>query len=122
MCLLWLRFREYAMLMAEKVNGWPDNVYAPSAVRYNEKLPQPKEMSKGDIEHFKEAWVAGVKRALAFGFSVIEIWSCEVKGLIDMVLVVSFSIRFSPLLVTGEWMSTVEALRTGHALLARSLI
>ncbi len=110
------------MLMPEKVNGWPDNVYAPSAVRYNEKLPQPKEMSKGDIEHFKEAWVAGVQRALACGFSVIEIWSCEVKGLIDMVLVVTFSIRFSPLLVTGEWMSTVEASRTGHALLARSLI
>jgi 2,4-dienoyl-CoA reductase-like NADH-dependent reductase (Old Yellow Enzyme family) len=65
------------MLMPEKVNGWPDNVYAPSAVGYNEKLPQPKEMSKGDIEHFKEAWVAGVKRALACGFNVIEIHNAQ---------------------------------------------
>lgn len=48
-------------------------MYAPSAVRYNEKLPQPKAMSKGDIDGFKEAWVAGVKRALACGFDVIEI-------------------------------------------------
>jgi len=65
------------MLIPEKVNGWPDNVYAPSTVRYSEKLPQPKEMSKGDIDNFKKAWVAGVKRALACGFDVIEIHNAQ---------------------------------------------
>ena len=65
------------MLMVAKVNGWPDNVYAPSAVPYNEKLPQPKEMSKDDIENFKKAWVTSVKRALACGFDVIEIHNAQ---------------------------------------------
>lgn len=77
LCSLWLKFGELVMLILEKVNGWPDNVYAPSAVRYNDKLPQPKEMAKGDIEHFKEAWVAGVKRALACRFDVIEIHNAQ---------------------------------------------
>ncbi|KAK3175182.1 hypothetical protein OEA41_002428 [Lepraria neglecta] len=57
----------------EEVNGWPDNVYAPSAIAYSEKLPHPKEMTKADIENVKKAWVASVKRALACGFDVIEI-------------------------------------------------
>lgn len=57
----------------EHVNGWPKNVYAPSAIPYNERHAQPKEMTKDDIENFKNAWVASVKRALAVGFDVIEI-------------------------------------------------
>lgn len=63
--------------MREKVHGWPDNVYAPSAVRYNDKLPQPKEMSKGDVEDYKNAWVAAVKRALVCKFDVIEIHNAQ---------------------------------------------
>jgi 2,4-dienoyl-CoA reductase-like NADH-dependent reductase (Old Yellow Enzyme family) len=57
----------------EHVGGWPRNVYAPSAIPYNERHAQPKEMTKDDIENFKNAWVASVKRALAAGFDVIEI-------------------------------------------------
>ena len=57
----------------KEVNGWPDNVYAPSAIAYNEEFPNPKEMTKSDIENFKKAWVASLKRALACGFDVIEI-------------------------------------------------
>ena len=64
-------------LMLVKVNGWPDNVYAASAIRYSEKLPLPKEMSKEDIESFKKAWVAGVKRALACGFDTVEIHNAQ---------------------------------------------
>ena len=52
---------------------WPDDVYAPSAIRYNENLPHPNEMSKKDIDDFKKAWVAAVKRAVACNFDVIEI-------------------------------------------------
>ncbi|KAL8824165.1 MAG: hypothetical protein Q9191_005248 [Dirinaria sp. TL-2023a] len=58
---------------ASTVNGWPDKVLAPSAVPYSEALPQPKEMSKDDIEEFKKAWVSSVKRALACGFDLVEI-------------------------------------------------
>lgn len=57
----------------KEVNGWPGNVLAPSAVPYSENLAQPNEMSKDDIEEFKKAWVASVKRALACRFDAIEI-------------------------------------------------
>jgi 2,4-dienoyl-CoA reductase-like NADH-dependent reductase (Old Yellow Enzyme family) len=57
-------------LMGHKVNGWPDNVYGPSAIAYNDKHAMPKEMTVADIERFKSAWVDGVKRALKAGFDV----------------------------------------------------
>lgn len=57
----------------EELNGWPDNVYAPSAIPYNERHASPKELTKQDIETLKNAWVAAVKRALAVGFDTIEI-------------------------------------------------
>ena len=57
----------------KEVNGWPDKVYAPSAIAYNEKFPQPKEMTKSDIGELKKAWEASVRRALDCEFDVIEI-------------------------------------------------
>lgn len=57
----------------KELHGWPDNVYGPSEVPYNERLCTPKAMTKDDIENFKKAWVAAVKRALTAGFDVIEI-------------------------------------------------
>ena len=60
-------------IATKEAHGWPDNVYGPSAVRETEKLAQPKEMSKSDIEAFKKAWTTSVKRSLAVGFDVIEI-------------------------------------------------
>lgn len=60
-----------------QVNGWPDNVYAPSAISYNEKLPRPREMSKDNIEELKKAWVASIKRAVACGFDAIEIHNAQ---------------------------------------------
>lgn len=57
----------------KEVNGWPDQVFAPSAVPYSEELPFPKEMTIDDIENVKKAFVASVKRAVACGFDVIEI-------------------------------------------------
>ena len=54
-------------------NGWPDDVWAPSAVRYNERLPMPKEMGKGEIEGFKRAWGESVERAVRAGVDVIEV-------------------------------------------------
>jgi 2,4-dienoyl-CoA reductase-like NADH-dependent reductase (Old Yellow Enzyme family) len=54
-------------------NGWPDNVYAPSAIPYNDHHCMPKEMTKEDIETFKKAFKAAVERALKAGFDSIEI-------------------------------------------------
>lgn len=70
----WLSKGETA---TKEVNGWPDDVYAPSAIAYNDMLPHPKAMSKNDIEDFKKAWVAGLKRAIACGFDVIEIHNAQ---------------------------------------------
>ena len=62
---------------ASQVNGWPDDVYGPSAIPYNEEHAHPKEMTKNDIEALKAAWVASVKRTLIAGFDVIEIHSAH---------------------------------------------
>lgn len=56
-----------------QVNGWPDNVKGPSAIPFNDKFPQPKEMTLADIEEFKKAWLAAIKRSITAGFDVIEI-------------------------------------------------
>ena len=64
-------------LIFRQVDGWPDNVYAPSAIAYSDRLPHPKAMTKADIENVKEAWVAAVKRAVACGFDVIEIHNAQ---------------------------------------------
>ncbi|GME64614.1 NADH:flavin oxidoreductase/NADH oxidase [Neofusicoccum parvum] len=57
----------------EELNGWPDNVYAPSAIAYNDRHASPKELTAADIKALKAAWVAAVKRALRAGFDAIEI-------------------------------------------------
>jgi 2,4-dienoyl-CoA reductase-like NADH-dependent reductase (Old Yellow Enzyme family) len=56
-----------------ELNGWPDNVYAPSAIAFSSTFPKPKAMTKQDIEEYKSAFVASVKRALEAGFDAIEI-------------------------------------------------
>lgn len=66
----WLSAKSVA---GEDVGGWPDRVIGPSAIAWNEDLAPVREMSKVDIEEFKAAWLAGVKRALKAGFDVIEI-------------------------------------------------
>lgn len=57
----------------EDVNGWPDNVLAPSAIAYNEDHATPKAFTLEQIEDLKTAWIAAVRRALKAGFDVIEI-------------------------------------------------
>lgn len=70
----WLSSGEVA---GKDLNGWPDDVYAPSAIAWNDKHAQPKEMSLDDIENFKKAFKASVDRSLAIGFDVIEIHSAH---------------------------------------------
>jgi 2,4-dienoyl-CoA reductase-like NADH-dependent reductase (Old Yellow Enzyme family) len=55
------------------LNGWPDECKAPSTEPYDENHAKPIAMSLNDIEEFKTAYVAAVKRALTAGFDVIEI-------------------------------------------------
>ncbi|KAH6869432.1 hypothetical protein B0T10DRAFT_594690 [Thelonectria olida] len=57
----------------KEVGGWPDEVYAPSAIPFNDMYPRPKEMTLEQIEAFKAAFVEATKRAVKAGFDVIEI-------------------------------------------------
>jgi 2,4-dienoyl-CoA reductase-like NADH-dependent reductase (Old Yellow Enzyme family) len=66
----WLSMGDVA---GPELNGWPDNVKAPSAIAYNEKHAQPKAMTKQDIEELKSAFKDATQRALKIGFDVIEI-------------------------------------------------
>ena len=88
----------------EHVNGWPRNVYAPSAISYNEKHAQPKEMTKNDIENFKNAWIVSVKRALAAGFDVIEIYTMPMD-----ICFMNLSLKRR----TNAWMNMAAVLETG---------
>jgi 2,4-dienoyl-CoA reductase-like NADH-dependent reductase (Old Yellow Enzyme family) len=56
-----------------ELNGWPDNVHAPSALAYNGDHCMPKEMTLEDIENFKTSFVEAIKRAIDVGFDLIEI-------------------------------------------------
>lgn len=62
-----------AAVATEEVNGWPNNVKGPSNIPYSDKLPTPIAMTLEDIEEFKTAFVAAVKRAVKAGVDVIEI-------------------------------------------------
>ena len=53
--------------------GWPDNVWAPSALAFNSTSPQPRELTLEGIQQIITAFVDGAKRAVAAGFDVIEI-------------------------------------------------
>ncbi|KAL5529466.1 hypothetical protein ACEPAG_5451 [Sanghuangporus baumii] len=53
--------------------GWPDDVWAPSAIPYNNEFPKPKELTKEGIKEIVRAFVDATKRALKAGIDVIEI-------------------------------------------------
>ncbi|KAF2649776.1 FMN-linked oxidoreductase [Lophiostoma macrostomum CBS 122681] len=57
----------------KELNGWPDDVVAPSAIAYNARHAQPRAMSADDIKDLKVAFKSSVDRALKAGFDVIEI-------------------------------------------------
>lgn len=66
----WLSMGDVA---TEAMGGWPNNVKGPSAIAFNEKHCQPKEMTKQDIEDYKSAFKAAIGRSLKAGFDAIEI-------------------------------------------------
>lgn len=66
----WLSMGDTAV---EEVNGWPKDVWAPSAVPFSDTFPTPNAYTEEGIEELKQAWVASVKRALKAGVDVIEI-------------------------------------------------
>lgn len=66
-----------AATATELVGGWPDDVWAPSALRHSDPLPLPKELSKEGIKQVVLAFVDAARRSLKAGFDVIEIHSAH---------------------------------------------
>ncbi|TFY68727.1 hypothetical protein EVJ58_g829 [Rhodofomes roseus] len=62
-----------AATATEAANGWPDDVWAPSAIGFAEVFPRPKELTIAGIKRIKRAFVDAARRALRAGFDVIEI-------------------------------------------------
>ncbi|KAK3489466.1 NADPH dehydrogenase [Neurospora hispaniola] len=70
----WHYQRGKSELAGPEQGGWPENVWAPSAISYNEEtFPFPKEMTVEQIQELVEAWKASAQRALKAGFDLIEI-------------------------------------------------
>jgi 2,4-dienoyl-CoA reductase-like NADH-dependent reductase (Old Yellow Enzyme family) len=59
-------------IVGDDEGGWSE-VLAPSAVRFADNYPQPREMTKDDIAQITHAFAAAAGRALAAGFRVLEI-------------------------------------------------
>ncbi|HEX8637778.1 MAG TPA: NADH:flavin oxidoreductase/NADH oxidase [Pyrinomonadaceae bacterium] len=58
-------------IVDEGYGGW--ETVAPSAIAFADDYPQPREMTKADIEQAIEDFVAAAKRSVDAGFEVIEI-------------------------------------------------
>lgn len=69
----WHAARGKPDLAGPEQGGWPDNVWGPSAIPFNEFYPHPKEMTKAQINELLQAFVDAAKRAVTAGFDVIEI-------------------------------------------------
>lgn len=60
--------------VAEKdVNGWPDDVVAPSAIPYDEGYPSPRALAKDEIQGLVRSFADAARRAVQAGFEIIEI-------------------------------------------------
>ncbi|CCC09389.1 unnamed protein product [Sordaria macrospora k-hell] len=70
----WHLQRGKAEICGPEEGGWPENVWGPSAISYNDQTyPDPKEMTVAQIQELVEAWKAAAIRAVKAGFDVIEI-------------------------------------------------
>lgn len=70
----WLSFK--AMAVPEQ-GGWPDAVLAPTAVPHGEGYCKPHTLTKDEIHHVRDAFVAAARRAVKAGFDVIELHSAH---------------------------------------------
>lgn len=59
---------DMTQLATEAAGGWPDDVWAPSAIPHNDKFASPKELSREGIKGIVAAFVAAARRALKVGF------------------------------------------------------
>ncbi|KAI2635182.1 NADPH dehydrogenase [Xylaria nigripes] len=56
-----------------ELGGWGDNVWGPSAIKFEDTYPSPKEMSLDDIKAVVQGFKDATRRAIEAGFDTIEI-------------------------------------------------
>jgi 2,4-dienoyl-CoA reductase-like NADH-dependent reductase (Old Yellow Enzyme family) len=66
----WLSRGEEASV---ELDGWPDDVVAPSAISFSDKFPSPKALTLEQISELKTSFVEAAKRALKAGYDGIEL-------------------------------------------------
>lgn len=69
----WLKGPGGTSVAAPESGGWPDNVWAPSAVKFHDDFPDPKAMTLEDIRSLVQGFKDAAVRALEAGFDMIEI-------------------------------------------------
>ncbi|PNP76528.1 hypothetical protein FNYG_09947 [Fusarium nygamai] len=60
-------------LADEESGGWPDDVWAPSAICHGPGYPMPKEMGPGQIDLAVEQFASAARRAVEAGVDFIEL-------------------------------------------------
>lgn len=65
--------RGKAITSTEDVGGWPSDVMGPSAIKWGEGFPEPREMSAQDVQDVINGFQDSAKRAVEAGVDVIEI-------------------------------------------------
>lgn len=60
-------------IASDEAGGWVDNVQAPSAIKFSETYPLPKEMTLEKIEEVKKAFLDSAERSKKAGYDFIEI-------------------------------------------------
>lgn len=53
--------------------GWPDNVWAPSAIPFSATYPNPREITIAEIEGLVQSFADAARRSVEAGFDTIEI-------------------------------------------------
>ncbi|KAF9528422.1 hypothetical protein CPB83DRAFT_791794 [Crepidotus variabilis] len=64
-------------IASKEKGGWPDNVWAPSPIPFNEEYPSPHELTLQGIQAAVTAFAVAAKRAVVAGFDVIEVHSAH---------------------------------------------
>ncbi|OTB03217.1 hypothetical protein M426DRAFT_322007 [Hypoxylon sp. CI-4A] len=62
-----------AAVATEDVNGWPDDVVAPSAIPFNKDHASPRALALDEIAELKADFASAAKRAVKAGFDVVEL-------------------------------------------------
>ncbi|KAF2963895.1 hypothetical protein GQX73_g9665 [Xylaria multiplex] len=57
----------------KEVGGWPDDVWAPSALAFTDNNPTPKAITIEDIQKVKSDFASAARRSVEAGFDAIEI-------------------------------------------------